>query len=565
MKRKKLFLILYVVVIAVLGLVCIDAVDFFHFGVTKVQQEKLIEINENWAIKGRKDVQQLGKLPQVFFHDTKQVTLFRQLPDGLNSDSILVFTNRFQDVTVKIGGQERYSYCGVLPNSTRQMNNNTFCIVGFTKEDSGKIIEVMLHSPLKNTSLYLPNFCIGTETGILLELLRYDASSLVFSGIMFFFAFLFFAMYIREHIGKGDNCNIMAQSSVLMALSGIWSIANSPIIHLLVQNDIILGFLAFNAFMLLPLVIPIFYGNVLEAHKGSLNKLAVIAAVNFILQNIVCFLGLFQYIQMMPITYIISILSLMALIGLTFQEHKKRDTYYATGFLIATVIFMGFFILDVFRFFYDVPLDNAKYFRYGILTFIIVILWICAKRMLCYVEVEVENRIYKELALRDVLTHLPNRAALEERIERLEENKAVCKYLTVILMDVNGLKPVNDKSGHGAGDRLLCEAARSIKTAFPEEDDAWYRLGGDEFVVLMTETEIDNEECQQRLLKATEKWKNFEHGPVSISCGSRTVKDVIVTREGVHRLMHEADQMMYKNKFQYYQKKVNKKNSQDTV
>ncbi len=176
-----------------------------------------------------------------------------------------------------------------------------------------------------------------------------------------------------------------------------------------------------------------------------------------------------------------------------------------------------------------------------------------------------ENRIYKELALRDVLTQLPNRAALEKRIEGLEEAGVVCKCLTVILMDVNGLKPVNDKSGHGAGDRLLCEAARSIKVAFPEEDDAWYRLGGDEFVVLMTETELDNEECQQRLLKATERWKDFDHGPVSISCGSKTVKDMVVTREGVHRLIHEADQIMYKNKIQYYQKKVNKRNAQDTV
>ncbi|WP_313529573.1 GGDEF domain-containing protein [Anaerotignum sp.] len=565
MKRKNMFLILYVVVIAVLIIVCINAVEFFHFGVNKTQQGRLIEINENWALKQDGEVHQVGRLPQIFFDDADQGTLCRQLPENLSSDSILAFTNRFQDVKVKIGGEERYSYSGLLPNSTRRMNNNTFCIVGLNEGDRGKLIEVTFHSPLKNTSLYLPNFYIGTETGMLLEFLRYDTSSLVFSGIMFFFAILFLAMCIREHVGKKENYNILAHASVLMALSGIWSITNSPIVHLSVQNDVILGFFAFNAFMLLPLAIPIFYSNVLEAYKESLNRLAVLAAANFIIQNILYFIGKFQYIQMMPVTYIISMLSLMALIGISFREHKERDSYYATGFLSATVVFMGFYILDVFRFFYDVPLDNAKYFRYGLLTFIVIILWICAKRMLCYVEVEVENRIYKELALRDVLTQLPNRAALEKRIEGLEEAGVVCKCLTVILMDVNGLKPVNDKSGHGAGDRLLCEAARSIKVAFPEEDDAWYRLGGDEFVVLMTETELDNEECQQRLLKATERWKDFDHGPVSISCGSKTVKDMVVTREGVHRLIHEADQIMYKNKIQYYQKKVNKRNAQDTV
>ncbi|MPN59565.1 putative signaling protein [bioreactor metagenome] len=132
-------------------------------------------------------------------------------------------------------------------------------------------------------------------------------------------------------------------------------------------------------------------------------------------------------------------------------------------------------------------------------------------------------------------------------------------------MDVNGLKPVNDKSGHGAGDRLLCEAAKSIKEAFPEEKDAWYRLGGDEFVVLMTQTELSNEECQQRMQKATEKWKDFVHGPISISCGSQTARDVKVTKEIVHHLMQEADQIMYKNKIQYYQKKLNKRSSQEIL
>lgn len=160
---------------------------------------------------------------------------------------------------------------------------------------------------------------------------------------------------------------------------------------------------------------------------------------------------------------------------------------------------------------------------------------------------------------------MPNRAALEKRIQNLEETGAVCSSLTVVLMDVNGLKPVNDKRGHDAGDQLLCEAAKSIREAFPEEKDAWYRLGGDEFVVLLTNTELKNEECQERLLFATEKWKNYEHGPVSISCGSKTVKNIKITRETVYCLMHEADQIMYKNKIQYYQKKLNKRNVHETV
>ncbi|WMI80727.1 sensor domain-containing diguanylate cyclase [Anaerotignum sp. MB30-C6] len=565
MTRKNLVLILYMVIIGVFSFVCIDAVEFFHYGARNKQQESLMEINEGWRFKEKDTVHKVEHLPKVFLDTTSQGTLIRKLPEALNGDSILAFRNRFQDVQVKIDGEERYSYTGLLPNSYRRMNTNVFCIIDLEKEDSGKTIEVFFHAPLANSSLYLPDFFIGTEPALLLNFFRYDAPALIFSGIMIFFALLFLAMCIRQKAGGQEKCGVLAHTSILMALSGIWSITNSSMVYLSVQNDMVLAFLSFNSFMLLPVAIPIFYGDVLEEQKGSLNRLAGVASLNFVLQNLLYFFGKYQYIEMMPITYIVSLLSIFVLIGISFQERAKGASYYASGFLISTIIFLGFYILDVLRFFYDVPMDNARFFRYGILAFIIIILWICAKRMLCYVEVEVENRVYKELALRDVLTRLPNRAALEKRIQTLEEVGRVCGSLTVILMDVNGLKPVNDKNGHGAGDRLLCEAAKSIKDAFPEEQDAWYRLGGDEFVVLLTETALDNEECQERILRATEKWENYEHGPISISCGSKSVRNLKITRDAVLHLMHEADQIMYKNKIQYYQKKLNKRSSHETV
>ncbi|MDD3394616.1 MAG: diguanylate cyclase [Anaerotignum sp.] len=565
MNRKKLLHIFYMVATAVLIFVCVDAVGFFQYGASRPQQEKLVKLNEGWVIKQSEATNPLAKLPNAFKDTAEGGVLFRQLPTNLTSDTILAFQNQFQDVEVKIDGKQRYSYSGLLPNSLRRMNSNVLCIIHLEEKDRGKSIEVFFHSPWKQASLFVPEFLIGTETEMLLEFFRMDVSSLVFSGIMILFAILFFAMFIRERIDNGENCGILAHTAILMALSSIWSVTNAAVVHMCVQNEIILAYLSYNSFMLLPIAIPIFYADVLERHKRALQYLAGIAAFNFMLQNSLNLLGKVQYLQMMPITYSLFFFSILALIGISVREFTTRKSYFSAGFLIATIVFWGFYILDAFHFFYNTPLDNAKFYRYGVFAFIVIILWICGKRMLCYVEVEVENRVYKELAFRDVLTHLPNRVALEKRIESLEKKEKVCNFLTVILMDVNGLKPVNDKSGHGAGDRLLCEAAKSIKEAFPEEKDAWYRLGGDEFVVLMTETELNNEECQQRLLKTTEKWKNFEHGPVSISCGSKSGKDVKLTKEVVQQFMHEADQMMYKNKIQYYQKKLMKRNSQETV
>ncbi len=558
MDRENLYHILYKVIIVGLIFVSIGATGFFHKTAKEALPQGMTQLNTGWMLKMGEKVQPVEALPKTIFEAPAGTKLFCQLPSNLKHDSILAFPNAYQDVDVNVRGVHRYTYCGYLPYSKRRMNTNGLCVVPLQMEDSGKIIEISFQSPVKEAQLYLPAFYIGTEALMILESFRSNVLTLGITGIMIFFALLLLAMGIREWMERGKNGRILLHTSVFMLLSSIWSAANSQVLYLGSQREMLLGYLSFQSFMLLPVILPIFYGDVLEEQGWFLHKLSGVAAANFILQNILHLMGKFQYIQMMPITYMVLLFTLFALAGISIREYAKRKSFYTAGFFMATIAFLGFYFLDVLRFFYFMPLDNAKFFRYGVLACIVVTVWIFAKRIRCYVAVEVENRVYKELALRDVLTHLPNRAALEKRIEALEESGALCPTLTVILMDVNGLKPVNDTEGHGAGDQLLCEAAKSIQEAFPEEKDAWYRLGGDEFVVLLTKTVLSNEACQQRIAKTTEKWGDFQHGPISISCGSKTVENVMVTKEMVQNLMHEADQIMYENKLQYYQKKLNK-------
>lgn len=88
-------------------------------------------------------------------------------------------------------------------------------------------------------------------------------------------------------------------------------------------------------------------------------------------------------------------------------------------------------------------------------------------------------------AQHDPLTGLPNRLLLDDRLlqalsraERSRESLAVC-YL-----DLDGFKAVNDRLGHAAGDRLLCEMAQRLQACVRAQDTV-ARLGGDEFVLLL--------------------------------------------------------------------------------
>ncbi|MBY8825607.1 putative bifunctional diguanylate cyclase/phosphodiesterase [Sphingomonas colocasiae] len=87
-----------------------------------------------------------------------------------------------------------------------------------------------------------------------------------------------------------------------------------------------------------------------------------------------------------------------------------------------------------------------------------------------------------ELASLDPLTNLPNRRALEERLDRLDAGGAGQSPLGLMMIDLDMFKSVNDVHGHGVGDQLLQETARRLGRLVGASGTA-YRLGGDEFAV----------------------------------------------------------------------------------
>src|SRR6266566_5306420 len=94
------------------------------------------------------------------------------------------------------------------------------------------------------------------------------------------------------------------------------------------------------------------------------------------------------------------------------------------------------------------------------------------------------NQELTYLALHDNLTKLPNRALLEDRLRhailRADREK---RRFTLMFLDLDGFKAVNDAYGHGVGDLLLVEAAKRIGPKVRAQDTI-SRVGGDEFVFL---------------------------------------------------------------------------------
>lgn len=116
------------------------------------------------------------------------------------------------------------------------------------------------------------------------------------------------------------------------------------------------------------------------------------------------------------------------------------------------------------------------------------------------------GRLQEERALRDPLTGLSNRRLLEDRIEHgIAHAVRDGRKMTLMYMDLDGFKQVNDRHGHLYGDRLLMAIAQRLQEN-KRQEDTLARVGGDEFILLLPHIANKNDVIKSatRILEAIE-------------------------------------------------------------
>jgi diguanylate cyclase (GGDEF)-like protein len=218
-------------------------------------------------------------------------------------------------------------------------------------------------------------------------------------------------------------------------------------------------------------------------------------------------------------------------------------TWYAgrrTGLVAAGLCALAWFVADYFtrptytNLVYYLTNTILRLFNFYVVVFL-------AARLKHEIEVQ------KEMAHQDVTTGLPNARAFTEFIQsELARATRYNRPVTVIYIDVDNFKTINDQYGHEAGNEALCQTAKVLRDSLRKVDFV-ARIGGDEFAAVLPET---GKYCSpivcKRIIDHMGQAMERNNWPVTLSLGAVTAE---VTKDvSASDLIQQADRLMYQAK-----------------
>ena len=162
-------------------------------------------------------------------------------------------------------------------------------------------------------------------------------------------------------------------------------------------------------------------------------------------------------------------------------------------------------------------------------------------------QLKAQQRQLEHIAYHDVLTGLPNRALLADRLQQaMAHADRLGSRVAVAYIDLDGFKAINDRHGHAVGDRLLVATSERMKKAI-RESDTLARLGGDEFVAVLTGLHEDGD-CRpmiERLLAAASAPLIIDDRVLRVTASVGVTLYPQAQAPSADQLLRQADHAMY--------------------
>lgn len=439
------------------------------------------------------------------------------------------------------------------------IDNNDFIGLGYDavplpKECFGKKLKIKLYVTENNTKADIINPIVGNFD----DLYRYFYHKVIFPLFIGIFLIVFGQVFlIISGILYFKTSGVLTQviCSIINILLGIWVLTIYDVTNFIISKP--LGTLA--EYMSIYLLIPMLYALIHNLHKKQNNKVLIFTGYGTLFFSI-SFIAL-HMINLVHINhfqipfYLLSFVGIMVLVLYIYMDikNKVRSSSVQILMLGLSVLALALTIYAII----GITLPIVDYRQLPIMIYLLPggsVFFVVAQLLNYFIFMthsfaqKQEYASLKQVAYEDNLTGLPNRVSCDKELAKLNESE---EEFCLLSLDLNGLKEVNDNSGHPAGDRLLKSFAETLSDVFSEKGMCC-RIGGDEFLVLLKDIPSDELDHMLKILdlRLKELDKKDPEANHSVSYGYAYRSE---TKEhDTHSVFMLADKRMYEYKRKYY-------------
>lgn len=175
------------------------------------------------------------------------------------------------------------------------------------------------------------------------------------------------------------------------------------------------------------------------------------------------------------------------------------------------------------------------------------VIWPCAVISSLLVLLNKESQVISQ----DSLTRLNNRRNMERYLATYEEGQN--RSITLILLDINNFKSINDTYGHSFGDRALIQTAEILRAIFKRTPAFLARYGGDEFVIILPQSDqCVAVQTVQEIKSSFAAFNESKQFPFQLSVSAGYAISAEKTDVRMSNMFKEADASMYRDKTRYH-------------
>lgn len=457
-------------------------------------------------------------------------------PEQVKGSSLL-FNIAHHEISVFFDDTLVYRLTGAESNRIGANVSSNWCFVYTGPERVGQTVTVILTPLFEAAMSKNPEFLMGSHWAVLQGEVVSELPVLVLStlciliGMIVFLAFLYFRLVEKqETIG-------LNYLGLFSAMLGVWKLTDLRCVTLLYpQNSMAMGYISVGALFLTGLCLMNYIRTLFVPERQTgMRLLSCCGSLTCLVVLVMQVTGMAEIRQNLTISHVLLIVSILSIpVTAVFNRIVYKDWGLRGSWKLLLLLPAGI-MLDLMLYYRN---NGNGAISFSIVSFILYTLIIFLS--------SIQNATRR--AYTDSRTGLVNRTRWNELMNtRITEAKAYA----ILVVDLNGLKRVNDTLGHEAGDQMILALSDILRNSLPGTS-VICRWGGDEFTALLSGVNRELLDQHIQMLFAEGERYNLDHPelPVHFAVGAALSSE----HPGLSRdlLFRLADEEMYRNKQLWY-------------